>query len=272
MLDSGLTYQLMPPDDHRCNIAKKAIQTWKDHFIAGLSGTADNFPLHMWCQLIPQMEQQLILLRQSNNNPKISAYAHLYRPHNYNALPFVSLGMEPLSTTNPTDTRLMPNTAPKDGSTEHYRCWKIWCIATCTIRITATMFFKHKYLTNPSVSPTDALIAAAANLAHVIQQNTKAQHIGIERLQDLQYLQHLFSDTAKQQPNTPAPPQQIADHAPPPRVPIPTPLPTLPVVLDDEDSDDEQEPPPRVPTQHAIPLVSHPQPTTTPPALNTCSR
>jgi hypothetical protein len=55
-------------------------------------------------------------------------------------------------------------------------------------------------------------------------------------------------------------------------VPIPTPLPTLPVVSDDEDSDDEHEPPPGVPTQHAVPLVAHPQPTTMSPALNTRSR
>eukprot|EP00804_Cyclotella_cryptica_P018674 CCRYP_007185-RA/>CCRYP_007185-RA protein AED:0.41 eAED:0.41 QI:0/0/0/1/0/0.5/2/0/395 len=30
ILDSGMTYQLVPPDDHRRNVAKKAIQTWKD--------------------------------------------------------------------------------------------------------------------------------------------------------------------------------------------------------------------------------------------------
>ena len=47
MLDSGLTYQLVPPNDHRRNVAKKAIQTWKDHFIAELSGMPDNFPLHL---------------------------------------------------------------------------------------------------------------------------------------------------------------------------------------------------------------------------------
>ena len=50
------------------------------------------------------------------------------------------------------------------------------------------------------------------------------------------------------------------------------PLPTLPIVSDDEDNDDEHAPPPRVPTHRAIPLVPHPQPTTTPPALNTRSR
>eukprot|EP00804_Cyclotella_cryptica_P015207 CCRYP_000733-RA/>CCRYP_000733-RA protein AED:0.43 eAED:0.26 QI:0/0/0/1/1/1/3/0/840 len=44
---SGMTYQLVPPNDHRRNIAEKAIQTWKDHFVSALSGTADNFPLHL---------------------------------------------------------------------------------------------------------------------------------------------------------------------------------------------------------------------------------
>eukprot|EP00804_Cyclotella_cryptica_P027522 CCRYP_007476-RA/>CCRYP_007476-RA protein AED:0.26 eAED:0.26 QI:0/0/0/1/1/1/4/0/582 len=96
-----MTYQLVPPDDHRRNVAEKAIQTWKDHFVAVISGTADKFPLHLWCQLIPHMERQLNLLRQSNANPKISAYAHLYGPHDYNAAPFAPLGMEALAHDKP---------------------------------------------------------------------------------------------------------------------------------------------------------------------------
>lgn len=40
---SGMTYQLVPPDDHRHNIAEKEIQTWKYHFIAVLSGTKTIF-------------------------------------------------------------------------------------------------------------------------------------------------------------------------------------------------------------------------------------
>ena len=40
-----MTYQLAPPDDHMWNIAEKAIQFWKDHFIAVLSGiTTIYFP------------------------------------------------------------------------------------------------------------------------------------------------------------------------------------------------------------------------------------
>eukprot|EP00804_Cyclotella_cryptica_P002887 CCRYP_009399-RA/>CCRYP_009399-RA protein AED:0.22 eAED:0.24 QI:0/0/0/1/1/1/2/0/735 len=276
ILDSGMSYQLVPPDDHRCNVAENAIQTWKDHFIAVLSGTADKFPLHLWCQLIPHMERQLNLLGQSNANSRISAYAHLYRPHDYNAL-FHSV-WRPSCMTNPINARPTLNTAPKDG------CWKIWSPTTRSTCIAATVFFKHKCLTNPSMSLANALITVAANLTHVIKHNAKAQHVGANNLQDLQRLQQLFSDTAKQQLLSPTPTKPVAPHTPPPRVQAHsllltacTPPPTSPVVSDDEDSDDEDSddemaPLPRVPTRRPIPFIPFPQPTTTPPALNTRSR
>ena len=54
----GMTYQLVPPDNHQRNRAEKAIQKWKDHFVAVLSGTEPTFPLHLWCQIIPQAKRQ----------------------------------------------------------------------------------------------------------------------------------------------------------------------------------------------------------------------
>eukprot|EP00804_Cyclotella_cryptica_P029865 CCRYP_010777-RA/>CCRYP_010777-RA protein AED:0.22 eAED:0.28 QI:0/0/0/1/1/1/4/0/696 len=222
ILNSGMTYQLVPPDDHRRNVAEKAIQTWKDHFIAVLSGTADKFPLHLWCQLIPHMERQLNLLRQSNANSRISAYAHLYGSHDYNASPFVPLGLEALVHDKPHRRKTYTQHCSKGWvigtSTEHYRCWKMWSPITRSTCIAAPVFFKHKYLTNPSMTPADALIAAAANLAHVIKHNAKAQHVGSKNLQDLQRLQQLFSDTAKQQLLSPTSTKPVAPPAPPPRV------------------------------------------------------
>ena len=35
---NNMTYQLVPPHDHRRNKAEKAIQTFKDHFVAILCG------------------------------------------------------------------------------------------------------------------------------------------------------------------------------------------------------------------------------------------
>eukprot|EP00804_Cyclotella_cryptica_P000693 CCRYP_014696-RA/>CCRYP_014696-RA protein AED:0.40 eAED:0.26 QI:0/0/0/1/0/0/3/0/506 len=273
ILDSGLTYQLVPPNDHRRNVAKKAIQTWKDHFIAILSCTLDKFLLHLWCQLIPHMDRQLNLLHQSNSNSKISAYAHLYGPHDYNSVPFVPLGMEAPVHDKPNRHKTYAQHCSKGWvigtSTEHYSCWMIWSTTTHTTCIAATVFFKHKYLTNPSISPTNALITAAANLAHVMQhpkhstgQKTAGPTVTATTFQqDHQATADHSCTTRTSRP--PRPTSKGADTA--------MPLPTLPVVSNDEDSDDKPEPPPRVRTHCAVPLVSNPQPTSTTPALNTHS-
>ena len=50
---SGMTDQLVPPDDHRCNMSKIYIQFWRDHSITVTSGTSDILPLHLWFQVIP---------------------------------------------------------------------------------------------------------------------------------------------------------------------------------------------------------------------------
>jgi hypothetical protein len=75
-------------------MAMKAIQTFKDHFIRVLRGCAATMPIHLWCQLLPQIERQLLLLRQSRLHPNLSAYAHVYEQHNYNKHPFIPIGME----------------------------------------------------------------------------------------------------------------------------------------------------------------------------------
>ena len=51
--DNNMTYQLVPPHDHRCNMAEKAIQTFKARFISILCGADKDFPLHLWDCLLP---------------------------------------------------------------------------------------------------------------------------------------------------------------------------------------------------------------------------
>ena len=127
--NTGMTYQLVPPDDHRRNIAERAIQTWKNHFISVLSGAALAFPLHLWCQVIPQAERQLLLLSHSNVNTHISSYSHVYRQHNYSTEPFVPIGMESLVHDNPQRRRTFAEHCKKGfvlgTSFEHYRGWKM---------------------------------------------------------------------------------------------------------------------------------------------------
>ena len=113
IMATGMTYQLVPPDDHRRNIAGKTIQTWKYHFIVVCSGVSAHFPMHLWCRLVPQSEKKLLLLRQTNINPNISAFVYLYRPHNYNAQPFVPIGMEAMIHEKPSRQKPLHNTLSK---------------------------------------------------------------------------------------------------------------------------------------------------------------
>jgi hypothetical protein len=49
MHDQDVDFQLAPPGVHRRNAAKRAIRTFKNHFIAGLCISVDkDFPLHLW--------------------------------------------------------------------------------------------------------------------------------------------------------------------------------------------------------------------------------
>ena len=68
---SRMNYQLVHTNDHCHNITEKAIQFWKEYFISVLSGTTKSFLLHLWCQVIPQAEIQILILRQSNGNKNI---------------------------------------------------------------------------------------------------------------------------------------------------------------------------------------------------------
>jgi hypothetical protein len=122
----GMTYQLVPPDDHWCNMAKKAIQTFKDLFIGVLSRCAATMPIHLWCQLLPQIERQLLLLHQLQLHPNLSTYAHVYEQHDYNKHPFVPIGIEAMFHDKPHKRQTFAKHCSKafvlGTSTEHYQC------------------------------------------------------------------------------------------------------------------------------------------------------
>ena len=69
----NVQYQLIPPDVHCRKAAERAIQTWKHHFITGLSSVDPTCPIAEWDRLIRQGELTLNLVRNSRVNPKLSA-------------------------------------------------------------------------------------------------------------------------------------------------------------------------------------------------------
>ena len=168
-----MTFQLVPPHDHRRNIAEKAISTFKDHFIAILCGADKSFPLHLWDRLLLQAEHTLNMLRPARMTPTISAYAYLWKQHDYNANPFAPLGCKVEAHLVPTIRESWaPHTASGfylGNAWDHYRCHEIYITDTRHARICNTVFFKHKYLTMPTITPADALIRAADNLTEALK-------------------------------------------------------------------------------------------------------
>ena len=71
MEEENETFQLVPPHLHRRNAAERAIQTFKNHFISGMVSTHKDFPLHLWCRILPHAIVTLNLLLTSRINPTL---------------------------------------------------------------------------------------------------------------------------------------------------------------------------------------------------------
>ena len=143
--ENKMTYQLVPPNDHRRNVAEKAIQTFKHHFVSVFCGADDDFLLQLWCQLLRQAEHQLNLLGKSATNPLSSAFAEMHGEHNYDAHPWAVLGSKVELHVMP-DKRKTWDTYTKTGyclgvSWEHYRCHEVWVQDTKSVRVSQTVFF-----------------------------------------------------------------------------------------------------------------------------------
>ena len=63
--EQHIDYELTPAAIHQRNWAERAIQTFKNHFIAGLCSTYPRFPLNLWCKLVTQYDITLNLLWNS---------------------------------------------------------------------------------------------------------------------------------------------------------------------------------------------------------------
>ena len=169
--------ELVPPGCHRRNAAEVAIRNFKSHFLSDMAGTAASFPGNLWDRLLPQTEITLNLLRQSNSTPHISAYAHISGPFDYNKMPLAPMGCE-VQVHDKTDKRGTWAFHSVDGwylntSNEHYRVHNCHIKSTKSERLSDTVHFKHKNITNPEITPLDKLMHAIANCkAAIAQVNT----------------------------------------------------------------------------------------------------
>jgi hypothetical protein len=195
--ENEMEYEPIPPGNHRRNQAKRAIQTFKVHFISILAGIDDQFPLSLWCYLLEPAELTLNLLRQSNKAPKISAFAHIHGRHGYMKKPFAPLGCAIHSHVKPNGCRSWDARADAGFnlgmSMEHHCCYRVYITKTPATRVSNTVNFKHQYITNPTVSPESLVIAAAQQLTAALKGNIPG---GNETIEGLTKVSKLFTRIA----------------------------------------------------------------------------
>ncbi len=171
--NSGMTHELVPTNCHCRNIAKRAIQTFKNHFVLILSRVNDRFPLSLWCHLVRPAELTVNLLRQSNITPKVSAYEHVHGQHNYMTRPFAPLGCAVMAHVKPKNLQTWDVHAEVGfnigTAMEHHPCFHMYIVKTRATRVSNTVFFKHQYITNPQITQETLVMTAAAELTSALK-------------------------------------------------------------------------------------------------------
>ena len=229
---NNMTWELVPPDCHRRNMAERAIQTFKNHFVAILSGVDDRFPLSLWCHLVRPAELTVNLLRQSNVAPKMSAYAHVHGQHDYMRKPFAPLGCSVMAHVKPKNRRTW-DTHGEVGfnigtSMEHHRCFHVYIVKTRATRVSDSIFFKHQYITNPQVTPETLILKAAAELTSALKGTVSRETETAEALAKVSELFLKIAEskaartTAREQRNANRTHPEARRAVPPPRVELPT--------------------------------------------------
>lgn len=217
----GLTWEKVPPHNHRRNIAEKAIETAKGHIVANATGCDQNFPMREWPKLLPQIELTLNMLRPSNIRPTVSAHMYVHGIHDYNKMPLAPLGCATQCFVGPSQRRSFGAHSMDSWyigtSKEHYRCHNVIVKETRAVRTTDTIVFRHKRVTNPSVSAADAIVTAATKLTESIQGNMKNDLQNAD-IHELERLSKIFQDAATKVSEINARSPRVDNTVPPPRV------------------------------------------------------
>ena len=119
---------------------------------------------------------QFNLFRLSNIHPKFCSWSVLNVTHDFNMHPLEPLGVEIQMLENP-DKRKTWGMRSKPGyyvgaSLEHYHYYWGWMNETNKIRGSETVRFKHKYITNPSITSGNAIVNAVQQLNSALQEST----------------------------------------------------------------------------------------------------
>jgi hypothetical protein len=205
---NDIAYQLVPPHCHRRNAAERAIRTFKEHCVAGLSSVDPVFPLHLWDRLLTQAEITLNLLWTSRLHPKLSAAAHFHGLVDYNKTAFAPPGCKTIAHEKPGKRSTWAPHGQHGYSLgpamHHYRCQNVYISATASERIVDTLeFFPHNYQM-PQLSSTDRLLMAAKDMTNALKNphpEVPFARVGDDTISALADLAEIFKLKLRQTPS-----------------------------------------------------------------------
>jgi len=173
--EAGISPQYVPPNNHRANRAERAIRDVKNHLLSTLATTDSQFPLELWDELLPQVELTMNTLRPFKPNPAISAYAGIYgKSYDFLAHPIA-----------PSGTRVVVHESPSQRQSWHphgvcgfylgpamlhYRSYKVFVMATKSIRISDSLDWFPKDLLLPGSQPSTLIYDAIDGLKSIFSQ------------------------------------------------------------------------------------------------------
>jgi hypothetical protein len=215
---NNVDYQLVIPNCHHRNAAERAIQTFKEHFVAGLYSVDPAFPLHLWDRLLPQAEITLNLLRNLRLHPQLSAVAHFHGLVDYNKTAFAPPGCKIIAHEKPGKRQTWAHHGQHGYSLvpamHHYRCQNVYISATASERIVDTIESPPHNYQIPQLSSTDRLIMAAKDMTDALQKphpKVPFAHVGDDTISALTELAYIFKFKLRQtqSPTLPAAPPTV---------------------------------------------------------------
>jgi hypothetical protein len=168
---------------HRRNASERAIQEFKNHFIAGIFSIDPNFPLRLWDRFLSQATITLNMLRQSSINPMVSAYSQLYGHYDFNQAQMAPPGTRGVAHEKP-HQRACLDPHGVDGwylgpAPDHYRCYRVHINKTKADRIVDTVAFFPAKVTMPHTASKDLATIAAQELTHALLHSAPAAPFSI---------------------------------------------------------------------------------------------
>jgi len=174
----GIDYQLIPPNLHHHNAAKRAICTFKNHFIADLCSTDKDFPIHLWDRLLLQAELSLNLLHGSCINSSLSAWAQLHGTFDFNHTPITPPGIQVLMHEKPTaQCTWAPHCSTRwylGMALKSYQCYTVWITEMHAQCICTTLTWLPTKVPMPTASSIDLVLLAGIQDITTALQNPSA--------------------------------------------------------------------------------------------------